>query len=66
METPLMSEQHSAPGAMVRNATLVPPALNSYSFGLPWESGYGYAQAIKVGPTVYISASSRMTWQPIS
>jgi 2-iminobutanoate/2-iminopropanoate deaminase len=27
----------------------------SYSFGLPWEQGYGFAQAIQVGPTLYIS-----------
>ena len=26
-----------------------------YSFGVPWEQGYGFAQAIQVGPTVYIS-----------
>jgi hypothetical protein len=30
-------------------------AHQSHSFGMPWESGYGFAQAIQVGPTVYIS-----------
>ncbi len=30
-------------------------AHKSHSFGMPWESGYGFAQAIQVGPTVYIS-----------
>src|SRR5215210_5202226 len=30
-------------------------ALRSYSFGVPWEQGYGYAQAVQVGPTLYIS-----------
>jgi 2-iminobutanoate/2-iminopropanoate deaminase len=27
----------------------------SYSFGMPWENGYGFAQAVQAGPTVYIS-----------
>ena len=31
------------------------PSLKSYSFGMPWEQGYGFAQAIQVGPTLYIS-----------
>ena len=30
-------------------------ARQSHSFGVPWENGYGFAQAIQVGPTVYIS-----------
>lgn len=30
-------------------------ALRFHSFGVPWESGYGYAQAIQAGSTVYIS-----------
>jgi enamine deaminase RidA (YjgF/YER057c/UK114 family) len=30
-------------------------ARKSHSFGVPWENGYGFAQAIQVGPTVYIS-----------
>ncbi len=30
-------------------------ALRPYSFGVPWEQGYGYAQAIQVGPTLFIS-----------
>jgi 2-iminobutanoate/2-iminopropanoate deaminase len=30
-------------------------APNSYSFGVPWEEAYGFAQAIRVGPTLYIS-----------
>jgi|SRR5215208_987371 len=30
-------------------------ALNSHSFGMPWEKAYGFAQAIQVGPTLYIS-----------
>jgi 2-iminobutanoate/2-iminopropanoate deaminase len=25
------------------------------SFGMPWEKEYGYAQAVKVGDTIYIS-----------
>jgi enamine deaminase RidA (YjgF/YER057c/UK114 family) len=24
-------------------------------FGMPWEDAYGYAQAIKVGDTIYVS-----------
>ena len=24
-------------------------------FGVPWEDAYGYAQAIKVGDTIYVS-----------
>src|ERR671938_944438 len=30
-------------------------ARQSHSFGVPWENGYGFAQAIQAGPTVYIS-----------
>jgi 2-iminobutanoate/2-iminopropanoate deaminase len=30
-------------------------ARKSHSFGVPWEEGYGFAQAIQVGPTLYIS-----------
>ena len=33
----------------------MPPALKSHSFGMPWEQSYGFAQAIQVGPTLYIS-----------
>ena len=29
--------------------------LKSHSFGMPWEDGYGFAQAIQVGSTLYIS-----------
>lgn len=25
------------------------------SFGMPWENEYGYAQAVKVGDTIYVS-----------
>ncbi len=25
------------------------------SFGMPWEKEYGYAQAVKVGDTIYLS-----------
>jgi enamine deaminase RidA (YjgF/YER057c/UK114 family) len=31
------------------------PTLKSHSFGMPWEQSYGFAQAIQVGPTLYIS-----------
>jgi enamine deaminase RidA (YjgF/YER057c/UK114 family) len=30
-------------------------ARRSYSFGMPWEQSYRFAQAIQVGPTLYIS-----------
>jgi enamine deaminase RidA (YjgF/YER057c/UK114 family) len=30
-------------------------AQRPYSFGVPWEDGYGYAQAVQVGPILYIS-----------
>ena len=30
-------------------------SLKSHSFGMPWEQSYGFAQAIQVGPTLYIS-----------
>ena len=30
-------------------------ARRSHSFGVPWEEGYVFAQAIQVGPTLYIS-----------
>ena len=30
-------------------------ALRPFSFGVPWEEGYGFAQALQVGPTLYIS-----------
>ena len=30
-------------------------ALRPHSFGLPWEEGYGYAQAIQAGSTLYVS-----------
>jgi 2-iminobutanoate/2-iminopropanoate deaminase len=30
-------------------------ALKSHSFGMPWETAYGFAQAVQVGPTLYIS-----------
>ena len=26
-----------------------------YTFGVPWEQSYGFVQAIKVGPTLYIA-----------
>jgi 2-iminobutanoate/2-iminopropanoate deaminase len=25
------------------------------NFGMPWEKEYGYAQAVKVGDTIYVS-----------
>ena len=25
------------------------------SFGMPWEKGYGYAQTVKIGDTIYVS-----------
>ena len=31
------------------------PTLKSHSFGMPWEQSYGFAQAVQVGPTLYIS-----------
>jgi enamine deaminase RidA (YjgF/YER057c/UK114 family) len=34
------------------NATNFKVAAN---FGVPWEDAYGYAQAIKVGDTIYVS-----------
>lgn len=30
-------------------------ALKSHSFGMPWESAYGFSQAIQAGTTLYIS-----------
>jgi 2-iminobutanoate/2-iminopropanoate deaminase len=30
-------------------------AFKSHSFGMPWEKGYGFSQAIQVGPMLYIS-----------
>src|SRR3954466_15986240 len=30
-------------------------AWTSFSFGMPWEGSYGYAQAIRAGSTLYIS-----------
>jgi enamine deaminase RidA (YjgF/YER057c/UK114 family) len=30
-------------------------ALRPYGFDMPWEHSYGFAQAIQVGPTLYIS-----------
>jgi enamine deaminase RidA (YjgF/YER057c/UK114 family) len=35
------------------NATA--PAKEAAYFGVPWEDAYGYAQAIKVGDTIYVS-----------
>lgn len=29
--------------------------LKSHDFGMPWEKAYGFSQAIRVGPTLYIS-----------
>ena len=29
--------------------------VRSHSFGMPWEAGYGFAQALQVGATLYIS-----------
>lgn len=26
-----------------------------FNMGVPWESGYGYSQAVKVGDTIYVS-----------
>ena len=26
-------------------------------FGVPWEKTYGYAQAVRVGNTIYVAAS---------
>src|SRR5919108_5649940 len=31
------------------------PTFKSHDFGMPWEKLYGFAQAIQVGPTLYIS-----------
>lgn len=29
--------------------------IKSHDFGMPWETGYGFCQAMQVGPTLYIS-----------
>lgn len=29
--------------------------FKSHDFGMPWEEAYGFTQAIRVGPTLYIS-----------
>jgi enamine deaminase RidA (YjgF/YER057c/UK114 family) len=26
-----------------------------FNMGMPWEAGYGYSQAVKVGDTIYVS-----------
>jgi 2-iminobutanoate/2-iminopropanoate deaminase len=31
------------------------PAMKSHSFNMPWEQSYGFAQAIQVGQTLYVS-----------
>src|SRR5947208_11631435 len=31
------------------------PTFTSHDFGMPWEKLYGFTQAIRVGPTLYIS-----------
>jgi 2-iminobutanoate/2-iminopropanoate deaminase len=30
-------------------------AFKSHSFGMPWEKGYGFSQAVQVGPILYVS-----------
>ena len=42
------------------NAAAVNGKVAAY-FGVPWEDAYGYAQAIKVGDTIHVSASSATT-----
>ncbi|MFE7404466.1 RidA family protein [Streptomyces sp. NPDC057557] len=29
--------------------------VKTFGFGMPWESAYGYSQAVQVGETVYVS-----------
>ena len=49
----------SGPGSPPRPSRKEPQPMDvprrPYSFGVPWEQGYGFAQAIQVGPTLYIS-----------
>ncbi|MBW8707236.1 2-iminobutanoate/2-iminopropanoate deaminase [Streptomyces sp. MBT84] len=33
----------------------MPVQAKRFGFGMPWESPYGYSQAIQVGDTVYVS-----------
>jgi enamine deaminase RidA (YjgF/YER057c/UK114 family) len=33
----------------------VTKAFESYGFGMPWEDGFGFSQAIRVGDVLYIS-----------
>jgi len=50
-----MSEDQRQRGGVLAEKDTETLTLKSHSFGVPWESGYGYAQAIQAGPTVYIS-----------
>ena len=50
-----MSEQQHPMGGLVTDTSLEESGRKSHSFGVPWESGYGYAQAVQAGSTVYIS-----------
>src|ERR1700738_792055 len=50
-----MSKNRSRSGGVLADKYTEKLALRSHSFGVPWEAGYGYAQAIQAGSTVYIS-----------
>src|SRR6185436_3001627 len=50
----MSEDQRPADGVLAEKDTQK-VALKSFSFGVPWEGGYGYAQAIQAGSTVYVS-----------
>jgi enamine deaminase RidA (YjgF/YER057c/UK114 family) len=50
-----MTEQRRPAGGAVTDRGVDESSRRSHSFGVPWESSYGYTQAIQAGPIVYIS-----------
>src|SRR4051812_33849471 len=51
---PCRSRVHDAPGRHAMT-TMTTPDRETRGLGMPWEKTYGYAQAVRVGDTIYVS-----------
>jgi hypothetical protein len=45
----------ASPRPRKEEAAITTPTKEQASLGMPWEEQYGYAQAVKVGDTIYLS-----------
>jgi enamine deaminase RidA (YjgF/YER057c/UK114 family) len=45
----------AAPIANAKSTALAKPAKQAEGWDMPWEDQYGYAQAVRVGDTIYVS-----------